>query len=83
MSHSRRRPPKVRIIALAVVCCVAVFAFSASAFGMPIRGPINVATGPHAAIPAVLRPLRRQGRRQPGRPLPERVPGADGRVQVR
>jgi hypothetical protein len=53
MSRSRRRPPKVRIIALAAVCCVALFAFSASAFGMPIRGPINVATGPHGAIPAV------------------------------
>jgi hypothetical protein len=32
MSHSRRRSPKVRIIALAAVCCVALFAFNASAF---------------------------------------------------
>jgi hypothetical protein len=36
MSHSRRRSPKVRIIALAAVCCVAVFAFSASAFANEI-----------------------------------------------
>ena len=50
MTRSRRRLPKVRIIALAAVCCAAVLAISAPAFAMPIQGPLHVAT---AAAPVV------------------------------
>jgi hypothetical protein len=46
MTRSRRRSPKIRFIALAAVCCVALFALTAPAFSMPLRGPINVPT-PH------------------------------------
>jgi hypothetical protein len=44
MTRSRRRRPKIRVIALAAVCCVALFALTAPAFAMPIRGPVNAPT---------------------------------------
>jgi hypothetical protein len=41
VTRSRRRRPKVRIIALAAVCCAAVLALSAPSFAMPIQGPLH------------------------------------------
>jgi hypothetical protein len=44
VTRSRRRRPKIRIIALAAVCCAAVLAISAPALAMPIQGPLHVAS---------------------------------------
>jgi hypothetical protein len=44
MTRSRRHRPKIRVIALAAVCCVALFALSAPAFAVPAGMPVNAPT---------------------------------------
>jgi hypothetical protein len=66
MSRSRRNRPKIRIIALAAVCCVALLALSASALAMPIRGPINAPNHPKATPYVSTTPGDSKAERYPG-----------------
>ena len=53
MTRSRRRRPKIRVLAFAAVCCVALFALTAPSIAMPLRGPINVPAVAQASAPVV------------------------------
>jgi hypothetical protein len=57
MTRSRRHRPKIRIIALAAVCCAALFALAAPAFAMPDVGPLNA----HNALQATGNPVVKAG----------------------
>ena len=53
MTRSRRRRPKIRVLAFAAICCVALFALTAPALSMPLRGPINAPTLDQPSAPVV------------------------------